>query len=140
VVRARVRGVSTAILSRTPPPNASIAARDLTGVYIQQYIHGARFEWDRAKSAANLRGRGFDFAFAAAVFDGPTLEVEDLRRDYGERRWVAIGVADGICLTVVYTDRVIAKRSGAEAVRRIISARRSNRKERILYDKAVGQE
>jgi len=33
-----------------------------------------RFAWDRSKSAENLRLRGFDFAFATLVFDGPTLE------------------------------------------------------------------
>ena len=31
------------------------------------------FEWDEAKSAANLRTRGFDFAYAALIFDGPTI-------------------------------------------------------------------
>ena len=42
-----------------------------------------RFEWDHAKSEANLRRRGFDFEFATLIFDGPTLEVEDRRKDYG---------------------------------------------------------
>jgi uncharacterized DUF497 family protein len=32
------------------------------------------FEWDEAKSEANLRERGFDFAYAALIFDGATLE------------------------------------------------------------------
>jgi uncharacterized protein (DUF4415 family)/uncharacterized DUF497 family protein len=62
-----------------------------------------RFEWDAAKSDANLRVRGFDFEFASLIFDGPTFEVEDRRREYGERRVVAIGIADGVHLTVVST-------------------------------------
>lgn len=37
--------------------------------------------------------------------EGPTLEREDQRRDYGETRFIAIGLAQGIALTVVYTDR-----------------------------------
>jgi uncharacterized DUF497 family protein len=65
-----------------------------------------RFTWNRTKSDANLRERGFDFAFASLVFDGPTLVAEDTRRDYGERHFVAIGLADGVHLTVVCTDRV----------------------------------
>jgi len=77
-----------------------------------------RFEWDAAKSDANLRDRGFDFEFASLIFDGPTLEREDRRRDYGERRVVATGIADGIHLTVVYTDR---QASDEENLRRIIS-------------------
>jgi len=93
-----------------------------------------RFEWDSAKSEANLRERGFDFAFASLIFDGPTFEVEDRRSDYGERRVVAIGVADNIHLTVVYTDRRDAE---GEVLRRIISSHRSNRRERTIYEKAI---
>jgi uncharacterized DUF497 family protein len=78
-----------------------------------------RFEWDTAKSDANLRERQFDFEFASLIFDGPTFEVEDRRKDYRERRVVAIGIADGINLTVVYTDR---QDLDGEILRRIISA------------------
>ena len=63
------------------------------------------FTWDAGKSDDNLRDCGFDLAFASLIFDGVTVEVEDRRRDYGEKRMVAIGQADGIHLTVVYTDR-----------------------------------
>ena len=87
------------------------------------------FSWDSLKSEANLAARGFDFAFATLVFEGPTLEREDAREDYGEARVIAIGLAQGVLLTVVYTDR-------APGVRRIISARRSNRREREAYEEA----
>jgi uncharacterized DUF497 family protein len=43
-----------------------------------------RFSWDSAKSDANFEERGFDFAFASLIFEAPTLEREDTRRDYGE--------------------------------------------------------
>jgi uncharacterized DUF497 family protein len=92
-----------------------------------------RFEWDDPKSNANLTDRGFDFEFASLIFNGPTLEKEDRRKDYGERRVVATGIADGIHLTVVYTDR---QGSDEEILRRIISAHRSNRRERTLYEEA----
>jgi len=93
-----------------------------------------RYSWDAAKSASNLRERGFDFAFATLVFGGPTVVVEDRRQDYGERRFVAIGLADGLHLTVVFTDRV---RADGELERRIISARRSNRRETRTYAQRV---
>jgi hypothetical protein len=93
-----------------------------------------RFEWDPAKSDANLRARGFDFAFAAQIFDSPTVEVEDRREDYGERRFVAIGLADGRYPTVVYTDRTDA---AGEPVTWIISARRSTRRERTIYQETI---
>jgi len=76
------------------------------------------FEWDAAKSTRTLSLRGFDFEFAAQIFAGTYVEVDDTRRDYGERRIIALGVADGIPLTVVFTDRVEA--GGVQ--RRIISA------------------
>jgi len=90
-----------------------------------------RFGWDARKSDRNLRGR--DFEFAAQMFDGPTLEREDRRRDFGERRVVALGRVEGITLTVVYTDRA----GVGEIERRIISARVSSRHEREAYDQAV---
>jgi uncharacterized DUF497 family protein len=93
-----------------------------------------RFDWDARKSDRNLAERGFDFEFATQIFDGRTLEREDTRRDYGERRVVAIGMAQDIALTVVYTDRV---ETGGEVVRRIISARVSHRYEREIYSDAI---
>ncbi len=92
-----------------------------------------RFSWDPGKSEANFRDRGFDFEFASLIFDGATVEVEDRRRDYGEIRMVAIGLADGIHLTVIYTDRP----AGRQRERRIISARRSKRRERQIYKRAT---
>ena len=93
-----------------------------------------RFSWDDRKSDRNLEERGFDCEFAAQIFDGLTLEREDTRRDYGERRVIAIGMAQDIALTVVYTDRAEA---GGEVVRRIVSARVSDRRERQAYKRAV---
>lgn len=98
-------------------------------------VYSVRYGWDQSKSAANLRERHFDFAFATLVFEAPRLEREDTRRDYGERRMIAIGVADGVELTVVYTDRITPN---GETERRIISARRSNRREREAYQRALG--
>jgi len=96
-----------------------------------------RFSWDPKKSEANLAARGFDFEFAALIFEQVTLERTDNRRDYGERRVLAIGLApQGLHLTVAYTDR---SESGGEIERRIISARRSNRRERKAYREAVAQ-
>jgi uncharacterized DUF497 family protein len=95
-----------------------------------------RFSWDARKSAANLAQRGFDFAFASLISDGPTLERVDDREDYGELRTIAVGLADGLHLTVVYTDRPGPR----DTIRRIISTRRSNRRERSTYDEAYDQE
>lgn len=95
-----------------------------------------RFTWDERKSPRNLRERGFDFEFATLIFEGPTLEREDTRRNCGERRIVALGLAQGIPLAVVYTDRLEA----GELVRRIFSARVGSRHERQAYYQAIGRE
>lgn len=83
------------------------------------------FEWDEEKSLRNLQSRGFDFAFASRIFAGDTVEQPDERREYGERRLIAFGEAEGHVLAVVYTWR------GNR--RRIISARPADRKERNEY-------
>jgi len=64
------------------------------------------------------------------VFDAAYVEFNDTRRDYGERRVIALDLVDGIPLTVVFTDCV---ESEGGVVRRLISARLSNRKERRRY-------
>jgi uncharacterized DUF497 family protein len=70
-------------------------------------------------------GPGFDFDLAARIFDAPVLERLDNRSVYGEKRIQAIGSAEGAILFVVCTDR--------GDIRRIISARRANKKERELW-------
>lgn len=89
------------------------------------------FEWDDAKSRRNLTDRGFDFEFAARIFKADLLEYEDRRRDWGERRMVAIGEVEDEVLFVVYTWR------GPN--RRIISARRASRSERDAYREAFSE-
>lgn len=88
------------------------------------------FEWDEAKSQATLRARGFDFVFAARIFDDDFFEIEDARRDYGERRMIATGRIAGRIYSVVYTWRGDA--------RRIISAREASRKERNAHRALYG--
>jgi uncharacterized DUF497 family protein len=84
-----------------------------------------RFDWDPAKDERNRQERGFGFDLAALIFEDDTIEWPDDRREYGETRVRAIGEADGLVLHVVFTDR--------DDVRRIISARIANRKERTQW-------
>ena len=87
------------------------------------------FEWDDAKSLRNLHDRRLPFEIATALWDGPTLEIEDRRHDYGEVRIKAIGRVRGFVMVCVYTDRQTEK----DLVRRIISLRLAQRKERDGY-------
>ena len=93
-------------------------------------MYPAGFEWDDRKRRATLAAHGRpDFMVAIRLFDGPVLEARDGRKDYGEERWRAIGEVDGRCLVVVYT-----RRGGN---RRIISARRANRKEAASFKQVI---
>jgi uncharacterized DUF497 family protein len=83
------------------------------------------FEWDSAKDATNRRKHGIGFREAAEIFRGPIDTREDTRRDYGERRFIALGEYDGEVIRVVFTGR-------GSAVR-IISAWKANRNERQQY-------
>jgi uncharacterized DUF497 family protein len=79
------------------------------------------FEWDEAKHAKTLRERGIGFDDGARIFLGKIVIWQDLRFDYGEPRYRAVGEVNGVPLHIVYTQR--------GAVIRIISVRRANGKE-----------
>jgi uncharacterized DUF497 family protein len=89
------------------------------------------FEWDHAKSERNRLERGLPFELASLLFDGPTLERIDDRRDYGEARVQAVGLVGGRTLFCVYAER--------GPVRRIISLRYANRRERDAYRAAFAR-
>jgi len=64
-----------------------------------------RFTWTPEKNRINVRRHGIAFQDAARIFDGPTVERVDDRFNYGETRIYAIGLVNGIEITVIYTDR-----------------------------------
>ena len=84
------------------------------------------FEWDDDKAASNLTKHGVSFDEAKSVFLDPfAVELFDDRADYGEDRFVLIGMSTENVLTVVYTER--------KERNRIISARKAAANERRLY-------
>lgn len=64
-------------------------------------------------------------ARAANMWFGPTLTVEDDRRDYGEARYITVGYLDGDMVVLVWTPR--------DEACRVISMRRANERERQFY-------
>ena len=77
--------------------------------------------YDPDKRRPALLERGLDFEDAKYVFDGPTLEVEDRRKDYGEVRIVCDDLLQGRMVAVGYTPR------GAD--RHVFSMRKANERE-----------
>ena len=50
-----------------------------------------KISFDPVKRAETLAKRGLDMADAGMVLAGPSLTVEDDRKDYGEQRLVTVG-------------------------------------------------
>jgi len=86
------------------------------------YNKSARITYDPGKRERTLQDRGLDFEDAAEVFQGLTVEVEDLRQDYGERRIICFGLLQGRLVVVGYTPR--------GSTRHIFSMRKANGSEK----------
>lgn len=92
------------------------------------------FDWDERKNVENIHKHGFDFAHAHQVFQRPVLRMLDERKDYGEDRWIGIGMLDSIRIVVVVFTELDRNRI------RIISMRKALAYERQQYIKAFRDE
>lgn len=81
-----------------------------------------RITYDPAKRERTLQDRGLDFEDAPEVFRGLTVEVDDLRKDYGERRIICFGMLEGRLVVIGYTPR--------SSSRHIFSMRKANGREK----------
>ncbi len=88
-------------------------------------------EFDQNKRMKTLTERGLDFADADKVFSGITATAPDTRRDYGEQRFITMGLLDGRVVVLVWTKR------GEN--RRIISMRKANEREQKRFTHGLGQ-
>jgi uncharacterized DUF497 family protein len=89
-----------------------------------------KFEWDETKNRANIRKHGVDFAEAEAMFRHALLVRPDTREDYGEERWIAIGMIQNRVAFVAFAE-------GPDDAIRIISLRKANHEERQEYESAI---
>ncbi len=83
------------------------------------------FVWDEAKRRLNLRKHGIDFADASSIFRGVTFTAEDTREDYGEQRFLTLGLLEDQVVSVAHTEQ------GEEI--RIISIRKATKHEARFY-------
>jgi uncharacterized DUF497 family protein len=82
-----------------------------------------RITYDPAKRARTLTDRGLDFEDAAIVFAGTTVEVDDMRRSYGEPRIICYGLLAGRLVVIGYTPR--------GTTRHVFSMRKANHREKV---------
>ena len=87
------------------------------------------FEWDDDKALSNYRKHGVSFNEACTViFDDFAIVEEDNRENYGEQRFVSVGMSEqGRILNVVWTQR--------NNKIRLISAFKADKQQRKDYDK-----
>ena len=85
-------------------------------------------EWNETKRESNLAKHGLDFAVALKLFTDYFMERLDTRQDYGEDRWVALGMIQGVTVVLVYTER--------NGKLRPISLRKATAQERSIYEHA----
>ena len=83
-----------------------------------------KLEWDEAKRQRTLQTRGLDFADVMQIEWETAISFDDDREDYGEERWVCLGLLRGQWVVVAYTFR-------GDALR-VISMRKASRRERRM--------
>ena len=89
-----------------------------------------QFEWDEAKRQTNLHKRRLDFADAEIIFSGATFTVEDDRFEYGEDRYITLGLLKGQVIVIAHTER--------NELIRIITMRKATKYEQQLYFQSFG--
>ena len=83
------------------------------------------FTWDEKKRKLNLAKHGIDFRDAETIFAGSLVTVEDTRQDYGELRYISLGMLEGVVVSLVYIER--------DDHIRLISIRKALRHETRFY-------
>ena len=89
------------------------------------------FDWDKAKNQANIRNHRIDFADVPPLFDGPMVVKLDTRRDYGEERFISVGLLHNAVILVVFVER-------KQDTIRLISARKATQHERERFQEEIG--
>jgi hypothetical protein len=85
-----------------------------------------RYSYDPKKRVANLKKHGLDFKDARQVIESErTVTFEDRRFDYGEQRFVTLGVLRDIVVVIATTE--------TDEEIRVISMRKAERHEKEIY-------
>jgi uncharacterized protein len=92
-----------------------------------------KFEWDDRKNDLNLANHELDFANAQQIFRLPLRLFPDDRQDYGEERWIGIGMLEGRTVVIVFTEP-------DENTIRVISLRKAVSHERRIYEQYLKDE
>ncbi|MBF0217443.1 MAG: BrnT family toxin [Candidatus Omnitrophica bacterium] len=90
-----------------------------------------KYEWDYRKNRNNIEKHGLDFNDAVLFFENPYLTFSDLRFNYGEERYFAIGTIRSRVIVLIFTKR--------KDTIRIISMRKANERESKKFKDRLGK-
>lgn len=88
-----------------------------------------RVEWDEEKRAANLKKHGIDFADVENIFADEVYTIVDDRFDYGEIRYLSLGLLFGEVVAISHTE--------TDEIIRFISARKAEKHEQETYFREI---
>ena len=90
-----------------------------------------KFEWNAEKNKENISKHGIDFSDAWQLFEHPLLLWHDDRFDYGEDRYIGLGMLNNLMVVfMAFVERDI------DTIR-VISMRKAKKHEREKYDKTI---
>lgn len=84
-----------------------------------------QYEWDEAKRQSNIQKHGIDFVGIEKAFVSTTVTILDDRFDYGEFRFLTLGMLSGRVVVIAHTE--------TPEVIRIISVRKATKNEEANY-------
>ena len=90
-----------------------------------------KITYDPLKRQRTLAERGLDFEDASLVLAGTHFTREDNRKEYGETRFITVGMLRERMVVMVWTPRNIDDRH-------IISMRKANEREQARYIEHLG--
>lgn len=87
-------------------------------------------EFDPVKNTRNIKKHGIALELAVEFDFTSAVVIPDLRRDYGEDRFIATGLMGGRVYVLIFTPR--------RSAFRIISLRKANAREGSVYEEEQG--
>jgi uncharacterized DUF497 family protein len=88
-----------------------------------------RYEGDEAKRLVNIQKHGIDFTRVEKVFADKTVTILDDRFDYGESRYITLGLLSGRVVVIAHTE--------TDEVISIIPVRKATKNEEAGYFEEV---
>lgn len=88
-----------------------------------------KFEWDENKRLSNIKKHAIDFANVWRFFENDIYMTIDDRFDYGEIRYLSLGLLFGEVIAVSYSE--------TNEITRIISARKAEKYEQETYFREI---